>query len=306
MRKFFTEHPFMKLLSLILATILWFFVRGGRHTELSVDVQVQVKNLPKKFVVSSEIDPTINLRLVGPKTRLNRVDPADLPPFELDLSNARKGSNSFRIHEGNFKFPSGVQVTRMVPQEIRVMVEELEEKLVRIEPRFMDELDEGFELAGYEVTPAFAKKFGSRRELAATPYIFTEPISLAGRHASFVVDYSLAHGSTGSAEEKKVTVKVVIREKEIAKIFKDVPVRVVGFRSAVRIEPRTVSIKAKGLAGRVAALAEEHLEVEIDADRMGLSKLKRKVMHVIPILPKRPGLELAVIPGRVRLTLLSE
>jgi stage V sporulation protein SpoVS len=307
MKRFFLESPGMKVVSLLLATALWLVVRGERLTEMTVDVPLVTENLSPKFVVAGEIDPTINLRIVGPKTRLSRIDRATFPPYRLDLSNARKGPNSFWIHENDFKVPYGVRVTRIVPQVIRFSVEPAEEKLVRIEPRFVDEPDEGFEVERFEVIPAFTKKRGSRRELASTMFVHTEPVSLAGRHSSFSGEYALAGQQEGGGlEERRVTLKVLIREKEITKLFREIPVRVVGFRSAVKVEPRTVSIKATGAAGKVLALAEEHLEVEIDAIRYGIAGEKQKAIHVSPVLRQRPGLDLSVLPGTVRITLLAE
>jgi hypothetical protein len=156
------------------------------------------------------------------------------------------------------------------------------------------------------VKPAYTKKRGSRKDLAVTPYIFTETITLAGRHGTFAGDYSLASATAGSDEEKKVTVRVVMKEKELSKTFRDVPVRVTGFASAVKVEPRTVSIRARGSAGKVTAFGEEHLEIEIDARKLGLGKIRQRIVHVTPKPVKHPGLELTVVPDSVRITLLAE
>ncbi|MFH1263362.1 MAG: hypothetical protein V1495_07995 [Pseudomonadota bacterium] len=306
MKGWLTEHPVMKIVSLILATLLWAFVRGERRMETSIEVPVQVQNLPEKFMIIGEIDPSINLRLSGPKSRLGRLDPATFPPYELDLKNAHRGSNTFFIREGAFKVPYGITVMRVVPPSIRVVVDEAEEKLVRIEPRFVDDPDEGYEVESYEVKPAYTKKRGSRKDLAVTPYIFTEPISLAGRHGSFSGEYSLTSATPGSDEEKKVTLRVVVKEKELSKMFREVPVRVTGFTSAVKVEPRTVSIRARGPAGKVTAFGEEHLEIEIDALKLGLGKTRQRVVHVTARPLKHPGLELTVVPDTVRVTLLAE
>lgn len=307
MKKFFFEHPFMKIVSLLTATLLWLVVQGERRTVLTVDVPIQVKHLSDKHVITTELEPAINLRLVGPKTRLSRLERTAFAPYPLDMSKAVVGPNSFWLHETDFRVPRGVSVTRIIPQVIRVTVEPAEEKLVRIEPRFANDPDEGFEVAKYKVYPSFTKKRGSRKDLASTSYIYTEPISLAGRHEDFSGEYALAMDPTrGLSEEKRVKVKVWIGEKQISKLFRDVPIRVVGFKSAVKVDPRTVSIRARGMAGDVLALGEEHLHVEIDADHYKLTKVKGRTITVKPRLPKRSGLELSVVPDTLRLTLLTE
>lgn len=307
MRDFFFSNPWMKVISLALAFFLWIWVRGERKIEVSVNVPVQITNKPERLFILGEVDPFVSVRLIGPQTRLSRIDDDYFKPYELNLSEARKGSNPFWVHEEDFRIPHGVRITRIVPQLIRIKLDELEERLVSIKPKFVDILEEGFELGESVVMPSHTRILGGKKELAAIQHVFTEPISLSGRRGSFEVEVSVPPQGLGSNdEEKKVLVKVNVIENEVSRILHNVPVTVRGFQGTAKIEPDTVSLNVKGPAGKVAALADEKLELAIRPEDLPPVLKKRRKFRIPPIPPKRPGLEIKVIPNKVLVTRITE
>jgi len=306
MRDFLFTHPVMKMISLGLAFFLWFLVRSEQRVTKNVDVDVEVINKPDDLIISGDWDRQISLRLIGPQSRLTRLNDDYFPPYQLDLKSARPGSNPFWVHEEDFKVPHEVQITRVVPQSIRIKLDEVEERLIPIEPQFVDQFEEGFEMTEFEVVPSHLKITGSRKEVARLTGVNTEPISRAGRRKDFEIEVKVApQGGNLSGDERKALVKIYVRENEITKILKEIPIKLVGLKGTASTRPKTVSLKVKGPAGKVADLAEEKLEVEVDMTNLPAILQKRRKFRVRPTPVKRPGLAITVIPEKILVTRLS-
>lgn len=295
----------MKLLSLGLAFLLWFIVRGERKTEITREVAVELMNKPDWLAVIGEVDAVISLTLVGPHTRLSRIDKDYFEPYKLDLKKARKGVNTFFLHDDNFKVPHGVHITRMVPQAFRLILEEAVERLIPNQPQFVGQLEEGFELVGYNVSPSHSKLSIGKSQAIILTSLSTEPIMLAGKRASFEGEFSLmVHEFLQNPQEKrKVFLKVIIREKRITKIFKGIRIETFMNGKSFQVEPTTVLLKANGLAGKIASLHEEDLKVGLNVPSVKSRRTKRRKSRVRVIPPKIEGIEILTVPDTVWLTL---
>ncbi len=305
MTRFLRTHPYMKIISLFLAFFIWWLIRGERRTTESLTIGVQVENVPENLIMTEEVEPTIHLQLEGPKTRVDRIDDTYIKPYVLDLKGARKGTSTFWVHQEDFEVPYGVVVKRIVPQIIRLHLEEAVEKSVRVEPQFVGDLEPGFQLAGYEVAPPTVKVRGAKREVAALAVLPTEPIELTKRRLSFEGQFSVPTLSRmPDPVERKVAVKVFIREQRITRLIRRIPVKVAGVGGGLKVTPKTVNLRVRGPAGKVADLMDEELEILINADDLDFSK--RKSVRIRPNPPERPEVEIKLEPGKVRVTKTSE
>jgi hypothetical protein len=108
----------VKLLSLVIAFGLWFFVNTGeRDTEMAVQVPVELRNRPPNVMLVSPRVDFIDLVVSGPRTLLNRIDPQRMS-VGLDLHGVRPGPAVFRIIGDTLDLPRGVTVVRMTPSEV--------------------------------------------------------------------------------------------------------------------------------------------------------------------------------------------
>ena len=67
------RHKGLKLLSLLLALALWFAVSGEERTETSLHVALEFVNLPAKMVITSEVPPELQVRVIGPRSIINKL-----------------------------------------------------------------------------------------------------------------------------------------------------------------------------------------------------------------------------------------
>ena len=68
----------MKLLSLIFALVLWFFVMGEQDLEKSFAIPVELSNLPEGLIVSNEVPSLLDVRISGPRSVLMSLEQSDL------------------------------------------------------------------------------------------------------------------------------------------------------------------------------------------------------------------------------------
>lgn len=265
--KFLFSDLWIKLVSIFIAFSLWWFVHGEKQGQRNIDLDVELSNVPPSLILAREFDPQISLRLLGPKTRLSRMNPDHFGTYKLDLKDARKGMNSFWIHAEDFRLPIGVEIRRIVPQLFRVELDQKEEKMVPVQTRFVDSLEAGFELETVEISPEKINVVGPERLIRAIRKAQLEPIALSGRRESFEQRVKLEYLSELlKYSVGEVNVSVNIKENVLEKIFKEIKVRNLELLDdTVRPhEPFSVNVFVSGKAGDVNDLRPEEVIVRVD------------------------------------------
>jgi hypothetical protein len=119
MRELVTHNLGLKMLSLILAVALWFFVAAEKESEIGLSVPVVFENLPPGLVIVGRPPARIDVRVAGPKILLLRLH-GDRPTLQLNLKDAREGTTAFSALEAAIRIREGVRVTRVSPAAIEV------------------------------------------------------------------------------------------------------------------------------------------------------------------------------------------
>ncbi len=112
-----TRNLPIKLLALLLASALWFYVNGGREAEKVLTVPLVVKDLPAGFAVAENYPATITVSVVGPRLLLSQLRPDQLR-LELELRGLREGTALFTGFEHKIRLPVGLHITRVSPASV--------------------------------------------------------------------------------------------------------------------------------------------------------------------------------------------
>jgi hypothetical protein len=107
----------VRLLSLLLAGLLWLAVSLEQPGELRLQAPVALEHLPPGLLLASAPPGTLEVTLSGPRILLlgPRVRGAS---YRLDLSGAQAGPSSYSVLEGNFKLDRELKVVRVHPAAI--------------------------------------------------------------------------------------------------------------------------------------------------------------------------------------------
>src|SRR5210317_1929815 len=106
-----TENLLLKVLAFVFALILWFFVMGEQKLEKGYPAPLELRNVPKGLIVTSEVPSLIDVRISGPRTVLLNLSPSDLD-VNVDLKGLAPGVTSFKRLDEQLRLPRSLKTTR--------------------------------------------------------------------------------------------------------------------------------------------------------------------------------------------------
>jgi hypothetical protein len=109
----------VKLLSLLLAGLLWVSVALERTGEIKLKVPVQPEHLPAGLCLAGPPPGMLEVTVSGPRIRLFWLGFRELN-CGIDLSGAAAGTASFIPQEGSMGLDRELKVVRVSPASVRV------------------------------------------------------------------------------------------------------------------------------------------------------------------------------------------
>jgi len=177
--KFITTNPWLKLASLVLAIVMWFFVVSKGSSVIVVDVPIGFKNVPANLEIVDE-PKTINISIEGQERLLKRLMQEDIS-VSIDLSNVKEGKGFFSLTPDNIAgLPRALTVTRILPQTVTLLIEEKMKKYVQVRPIIVGSPAEDFLIKEIKVVPERVEIEGPKRVITKAYSVKTEPIDVTG------------------------------------------------------------------------------------------------------------------------------
>jgi hypothetical protein len=85
-----------------LAIALWFAVSGEERTETTLTLSLELVNLPRQIVITSEVPPNLQVRVVGPRSIISKLSQTRLTQ-SIDLTGYKPGRHSI-LSSQHFSF----------------------------------------------------------------------------------------------------------------------------------------------------------------------------------------------------------
>lgn len=270
-RLLFTRNFLLKLLSLAIAFSLWFFVNfGERDTEATLKVPLELRNIPAHLMIISPRVDFIDLRVVGPRTLLGRIDRNRLA-FALDMGGVRPGPAVFRIDADTLPLPRGVRVARINPAQISLELERVAHKVVPVHLRLVGQLPADLQVADTKVAPETVQVTGPASDVEDVQAANTEPLDIRAATAG-TIERELALDPASdylSFSANRVAVQVRLEEVAVTREFKHARVEVRDSDTAYHLTPESVRITVHGPKRVVSRLELDSGAVYIDAQGLG-------------------------------------
>lgn len=172
--RFFTTRPVPKVLSLIGAILLFFYVVYQKQDTRELSVPLRIENLPKTLGNVEKLPSHVTLVLRGDREKLFALETKGLEAY-VDLSRAKLGRDEYPVRL-NDETP-GLHYS-LKPAQIDVILGTVSTNWVKVTPKFLNKLPEGFRLAKYSVDPMKVEITGTSNNLRRYNTISTEPIYL--------------------------------------------------------------------------------------------------------------------------------
>ena len=162
--RFITKNPTIKVIALILAIILWVFVKSKSGGEVGLVVPLEFYRVPANLIVTHVTDEAINVRITGSVLQLQRLPTREMRA-RIDLSRARPGTNSFDILPDNFNISKALDITQISPSSVTVDLDHVIEKMVHVKPVVQGKPARGYRVSKITVYPPYINMHGALDQL---------------------------------------------------------------------------------------------------------------------------------------------
>jgi YbbR domain-containing protein len=286
------RNKLLKILSLLLAIALWFAVSGEERTETTINMALELVNLHHNLMVTSEVPPAIQVRVVGPRSIVTSLSQTRLSET-IDLAAYKSGRHTFYLGPNSFNFPRGVQVIRIQPNPIYLTLAATMTQTLPIKPVLVNNPPEGYELLSASTRPAQVTVKGPYPELAELNFIPTLPIDISHFKgpATIVTDLDFKKLHLSLKEPVPIMADIKIGPKSLTRTFSGVPV--VANPQAAKVSPAKVTLTIKGPWPQVHKLKADDLKAEVDTRNLKPGRHQVDVSAQLPdgvsLVRSRPG-----------------
>jgi len=165
----------LKLLALILAVVVWFFVVSATPLEY-------VGLEPGMVLVGTQRE-AVDVQVEAARWAAARLAPADVR-VRVDLSRAREGDNTLQLSADDVQAPAGINVVRVSPNWVRVAVATAATRALRVVPQLRGSPPPDVQLGRVVVEPPTVQVKGPRTTIEERATVETAPVDVTGLRQS--------------------------------------------------------------------------------------------------------------------------
>jgi YbbR domain-containing protein len=209
-----THNWHLKIVSLILATMLWMAVANQASSEVGLEVPLEYRNIPPQLEITGDMTNTVQVRLRGSSNLIKDVTAKDVSTT-IDLSKMGRGEKIVPLSPQNVQAPFGAEVIRVNPSSVRFNLERTVTKTIRVSPTIVGQPPDGYEIAKVLVSPATVDIEGPESRVIALSFIATVGIRLDRRQSTIeqTVDLDVPDPQIRLPHPSPVNVKIEIHRK---------------------------------------------------------------------------------------------
>jgi YbbR domain-containing protein len=186
--KIFQENLGIKIASVFLALLVFFYVKTQREGELTFKVSVELKGLPDSLTWVGDLPNQVSVSFSGKLRNLIRLRLSSVR-IPVDLSQAGPGRFQRTLSAADVSLPEGsnVAVSHFLgPERINIQIEKRVSKAVRVIPLLVGSPLKGFALKAPAVAfPETVSVDGAASVVGSIDSLLTVPIDVSERRQSF-------------------------------------------------------------------------------------------------------------------------
>ena len=243
--KFLSRDWLQKVMSLLAAVLLWYFVGGEDKIDKNVMVPIEIINLPRDLVVSNQFKKEIEVTVSGPRSLILEMTSRSATR-QVDLASAMPGTMVIENDVKHIPVPRGITVQRIQPSSIILSLDKLVQKQIPVEARTSGRVGHGFQLKSLRIDPEMITVAGPYTTLSQIDRFFTRSINLDGvkQTMQLQVPLELEPAIVELIGETSITAELVVGLETVAVTFEGVPVTVAGDGPDRKVVPDRVRVSA--------------------------------------------------------------
>ena len=183
----------LKIVSVVLAALLWLIVSGERTVERALRIPLEFANIPAQLELVGDPPTVVDVRVRGASGTLGRLSAGDMAAI-LDVRTPRPGQRLYHLTGSEVRAPFGVDVVQVAPSTIALFFERSSAKTVAVSPVLEGQPAEGYVVDRVTADPANVEVVGPASALKELTSAVTEAVSVEG--ATTTVTESVTVGPT--------------------------------------------------------------------------------------------------------------
>ncbi len=208
-------HNFgLKVLSLVLATGLWFAIEPDeRPAEVAVRAPIVFERLPSDVEISSETIPEAQIRVRGPERVIRQLRSNDVHA-ELELADAKPGERTFDLTSQQISHPRDLTIVQVVPSQVHIAFDTRLTREVEIHPRVTGNFLTGEQITKVDVDPPRITITGPRHHVEKVDSATTDPVDATGTtsRATFTTNVYVADPLVQVVQPTSIHVTVFVEK----------------------------------------------------------------------------------------------
>jgi len=280
-KEYLLENWTLKTTAVLLALILWLFVRGEPGPERVVPVPLEVQ-VPPHMEITNERPPSVYVTVLGAAFSSSCV---------IDLRGAEEGRHVVTLSSDNIRIPkgSGIKILRINPARVTLELERTLSREVPIVVPIRGEPPRGYEIYGKSTKPSTVVVTGPRTQVESLRDVPTEAVALNGQKqpTRFFLSLNLKDGAIRTSVVNPVQVDIQIGLRRKLFTIEHVPVTIdnVAYTAA----PRHISVQVLGSPDAVENLTPADFAATVETKNLDDSKLPVNVKPVVRVLGNKSG-----------------
>jgi YbbR domain-containing protein len=266
------RHLGLKVLSLVLAVLLWMVVSGEETVERGLRVPLELLQVPAGLELTGEVPATVDVRVRGASGSLSRVSTGDVVAV-LDLRGARSGRRLFPLTPEQVRVPFGVEVVQVQPSALAMAFESSASRQVPVVPAVDGRPAPGYVVGLMTADPKTVEVIGPETAVRRVTEALTEPVSVSGArdHVRQSVILGLIDPSLRlkNARAAMVTVQIVPAPLERSLRGRPVHLRNVPGTLEAQAIPSAVDLTLRGSREALARVEADDIVAYVDLTGLG-------------------------------------
>ncbi|PID71445.1 MAG: hypothetical protein CSB34_07345 [Desulfobulbus propionicus] len=239
------QNWMLKLLSLIIGASLWYFVVGEDQIDITINVPIEVHNLPANLVIANQYKKEIEVSIRGSRRIIQEIRQQNISR-PVDLDDVEAGAIVIANDHNSIPFPQGITVQRLQPTTFTLLIDQLEQKEFTINPVLDGEPKDGYVLKSITMDPEHLTVTGPKSLLEKQPALKTVVIGLDGLMAStkLQIQLDLSNELQHLIGETVVTATLEVDEQMLTKTVRGIPINVRDVTGPYSTSPSMVTVEA--------------------------------------------------------------
>jgi YbbR domain-containing protein len=169
----------LKVVSVVLAALLWLIVSGEQTVERVLRIPLEYTNIPAQLELVGESPTVVDVRVRGSSGALGRLSAGELAAV-LDVRSPRPGQRLYHLTGSEVRAPFGVDIVQVTPSSIALFFERSSAKTVLVQPVLEGQPAEGYLVDKVTADPPNVEVVGPASSLKSLSSAVTEAVSVEG------------------------------------------------------------------------------------------------------------------------------